>query len=428
LDYHQALKHLDGLINYEISPRAGSSGGLTLHKMRRVTELLGDPQHAYPSIHITGTNGKGSSGRMIEALLTEMGLRVGLYSSPHVFSPTERIRVAATQIDEADFGSAIGDIARLVAATDLESLTWFETVTAAAFLHFANEAVEVAVIEVGMLGTFDATNVIDASVAVLTNIGLDHTDGSEGWWQSVAKEKAGIVKPGARVIVGEPSLELTELLHAASPAAICAPEVLSNDVAVGGRLVDIKTSRSTYSEVFVSLRGAHQGQNSAVAIAAVEEFFAAPIDPQIVQEALSMVTLPGRMEVVARSPLVLLDAAHNPPGALALGRALREEFGAINRRFLVFGMQTGRDPKEVLEALDVTYFDLIVTCTAPTARGVSARTLSDVARSLNVSSEAIVDVATAMDYALHQAEDHDLVVVAGSVTVLAAARSVVADL
>ena len=220
MDYLEALDHLDRLINYEVQPRAGAIKGLSLDKMQQVMEILGDPQHACAAIHITGTNGKGSTARMIESLLASMGLRVGLYTSPHVSSPCERIRVAAVELDQPTFGQAIGDIARLVEVAELGPLSWFETVTAAAFLHFANEAVEVAVVEVGMLGRFDATNVVDGQIAVITNVGRDHTDGAPGWWRRIAEEKAGIVKPGASVVIGETTPELAEIVAALSPAVV----------------------------------------------------------------------------------------------------------------------------------------------------------------------------------------------------------------
>ena len=428
MDYREALDHLDRLINYEVQPRAGAIKGLSLDKMLKVMEILGDPQHACAVIHITGTNGKGSTARMIESLLDAMGLRVGLYTSPHLVTPCERIRVGAAELDRSTFGQAVGDIARLVEAAELEPLSWFETVTAAAFAHFANEAVEVAVVEVGMLGRFDATNVVDGQVAVITNVGRDHTDGAPGWWRRVAQEKAGIVKAGSSVVVGENTAELSEIVAAQSPASIVTPALLSNEVAVGGRLLSIETPRTTHSDVFLGLHGAHQGHNAALAVCAVEEFFDAPLSSEVLGEAFGSVEAPGRLEVVHRSPLMLLDAAHNPPGAQALARSLEEDFGGFNRRFLVFGIQAGRDPAEVLGALDAANFDLLVTCTAPTPRGVAARALCETAVSLGARAESVADIATALDFVLDQADDEDLIAVAGSVTVLEVAREFAAEL
>lgn len=428
MDYQEALDHLDGLINYEVQPRAGAIKGLSLDKMLNVTAILDDPQHACPAIHITGTNGKGSTARMIESLLGAMGLRVGLYTSPHLVTPRERIRVGATELDEPTFGQVVGDIARLVEAAELEPLSWFETVTAAAFAHFANEAVEVAVVEVGMLGRFDATNVVDGQVAVITNVGRDHTDGAPGWWRRVAQEKAGIVKEGSSVVLGESTAELAEIVAEQSPATILNPTLLSNEVAVGGRLLSIQTPRTTHSEVFLGLHGAYQGRNAALAVCAAEEFFNAPLGSDVVEEALGSVEAPGRLEVVHRGPLMLLDAAHNPPGAEALARSLDEDFRGTNRRFLVFGIQDGREPAEVLGALGAASFDLVVTCAAPTPRGIAASALRDTAVSLGARAEAVADVTTALDFVCGQADDEDLIVVAGSVTVLEVARTFAAEL
>ncbi len=428
MDYREALDHLDRLINYEVQPRAGAIKGLSLDKMLKVMAILGDPQDACGVVHITGTNGKGSTARMIESLLGAMGLRVGLYTSPHLVTPCERIRVGGAELDQQTFGQAIGDIARLVEAAELEVLSWFETVTAAAFAHFANEAVEVAVVEVGMLGRFDATNVVDAQVAVITNVGRDHTDGAPGWWHRVAREKAGIVKAGSAVVVGESTAELAEIVAAQSPASIVTPALLSNEVALGGRLLSIETPRTMHSEVFLGLHGAHQGHNAALAVCAVEEFFDAALSSEVLEEALGSVEAPGRLEVVHRGPLMLLDAAHNPPGAEALARSLHEDFGGVNRRFLVFGIQDGRDPAEVLGALGVAGFDLLVTTTAPTPRGVAANALRDTAVSLGARAEAVADIHTALDFVLDQADDGDLIVVAGSVTVLEVARQFAAEL
>ncbi len=420
--YRQALNYLDGLVNYEAQPRAGAVTGLSLAKMQKLSAYLDDPHESYPSIHITGTNGKGSTATMIEALLTSMGLRVGTYCSPHISSPTERIRLVGEQIDEATFAELIGQIAALVQETEFEPLTWFETITAAAFLHFANEAVHAAVVEVGMLGTFDATNIIDASVAVITNISRDHTDGKPGWWYRIAEEKSGIVKEGATAILGESTPELTEVVTARSPKSISVPQVLSNEVALGGRLITVKTPRGLYDQVFVGLHGRHQGHNCALAIAAVEEFFDAPLDASVTEEALHQLTLRGRLEVGARSPLVLLDAAHNQGGATALAQALAEEFGVFEQRFLVFGMQDGRDPREVLAALDLVTFDFVVACTAPTPRGLDAAIIAAEAQSLGANVYIICDVGAAVEFALGQATSEDQIVVAGSVTVLEIAR------
>lgn len=452
MDYGEALAYLEGLINYETQPRAGRTEALSLHNIRALTELCGSPQHSYPVIHITGTNGKGSTARMIEALMAGMGLKVGLYTSPHLASPCERIRVACEDIDESAFGEVVGYVRHLSEVAKLDRPTWFETVTAGAFWHLANEAVDVAVVEVGMLGRFDATNVADGQIAVITNVGLDHSDGLAGWWQRIAHEKAGIVKAGATAILGEPTSELVNIVAREAPAKLIVPKgplvepivggaddsrrpdnysnielqefgMEANEVAVGGRLLNIEGVRATYDNVFLSLHGSHQGHNCAVALAAAEEFFEAPVPADVVEEAFGSLGVPGRLEVVGRSPLVLLDAAHNKPAAQALAQAIQEDFAGIGQRHLVFGAQDGRNPAEVLEALSASSFDSVVVCTAPTARGIPAGVLRETLATMRVECEAIADVEGALAYALGQASEEDVVVVAGSVTVLEAARN-----
>ena len=431
MDYLEALDHLDSLINYETTPRAGAIEGLALEPMAAFMGALGDPQRSFPVIHITGTNGKGSTARMLESILTVMGLRVGLYTSPHLHEPRERIRIGGESIGEDDFAMAIADVVRVEEVQGLGPRTWFDTVTSAALLSFANEAVDVAVVEVGMLGRYDSTNVVQADVAVVTNVGLDHTDGADGWRALVAAEKAGIVQPGRPVVVGERDAEVLAAVEAESPSVVVAMDrdygVTQNLLAVGGRLIDVHTPRARHEELFVRLHGEHQGANAATAIAAAEEFFDAPLTDEVITEAFDTVVVDGRLQVVHRSPLVVVDAAHNVPGAEALARAVEEEFGGGSRRFLVLGMQDGRSPAAVLAALDAASYELVVACTAPSARGVDAETLAAAAASVGARCDVIADVEGALDHAVSLAGPDDLVVVAGSITVVAAALTLADD-
>lgn len=428
MDYLEALDHLDSLIDYEKVPRAGAIEGLRLEPMQAFMGALGDPQTAYPVIHVTGTNGKGSTARMLESIFTVMGLRAGLYTSPHLQDPRERIRVGGESISEEEFGLAMGDVVRVEEVQGLGPRTWFDTVTSAAFLVFANEAVDVAIIEVGMLGRFDSTNVVHAEVAVITNVGLDHTDGAPGWRATVAAEKAGIVESGRPVVIGEGDPELLAAVEVETPSNVVAMErdysVVQNQIAVGGRLIDVRTPRALHEDVFVRLHGEYQGDNAATAIAAAEEFFDAALTAEVVTEAFDTVVVDGRLQVVHRSPLVLVDAAHNVPGAEALARAVEEEFGFGSRRFLVIGMQDGRNPVGVLAALDAASYELVVVCKAPTARGVNADVLAEAARTVGANVDVVADVEGALDHAISLAAEDDLVVVAGSVTVVGAALSI----
>ncbi|MEZ5243926.1 MAG: Mur ligase family protein [Acidimicrobiales bacterium] len=425
MDYLEALDHLDSLINYEAMPRAGAIEGLSLEPMQAFMGALGDPQLAYPVIHVTGTNGKGSTARMLESILTVMGLRVGLYTSPHLHEPRERIRIGGEAITEEDFALAIADVVRVEEVQGLGPRTWFDTVTSAALLLFGNEAVDVAVVEVGMLGRYDSTNVVRADVAVITNVGLDHTDGEPGWRVRIAEEKAGIIEPGRPVVVGECDAELLAAIEAESPGVVVAMDrdygVAQNLLAVGGRLIDVRTPRAEHEELFVRLHGEHQGANAATAIAAAEEFFDAPMTEEVITEAFDTVIVDGRLQIVHRSPLVVVDAAHNVPGAEVLAQAVEEEFGGGSRRFLVIGMQDGRNPVSVLTALDAASYEVVVACTAPSARGIDAEVLAAAAETVGARCDAIADVRDALDHAISLAADDDLVVVAGSITVVAAA-------
>ena len=286
MEFDEALARLDALINYETVPRAGAIEGLTLEPMQQLMSLLGDPQQAYPVIHITGTNGKGSTTRLMESLLQAMGLRVGTYTSPHLESVVERIRLDGESISADAFGESVGTVLTAIEASGREPMTWFETVTAAALLEFANEAVDVAIVEVGMLGRYDATNVVSAQVAVITNIGLDHSSGEGEWRRAIAAEKAGIIEPSSTLVLGELDESLRPIFLDEGPArAVVRGEAfdLSDDrLAVGGRLLGVRTPRGLYDEVFLSLHGAHQAENASLALTAVEEFFDSPLPDDVV--------------------------------------------------------------------------------------------------------------------------------------------------
>ena len=432
MEFDEALARLDALINYETVPRAGAIDGLTLEPMQQLMSLLGDPQQAYPVIHITGTNGKGSTTRLMESLLQAMGLRVGTYTSPHLESVVERIRLGGEPISADAFGEAIGTVLTAIEASGREPMTWFETVTAAALLEFANEAVDVAIVEVGMLGRYDATNVVSAQVAVVTNIGLDHTSGEGEWRRAIASEKAGIIEPASTLVLGELDESLHPIFLDEGPAqAVVRGEAfdLTDDrLAVGGRLLGVRTPRGLYDEVFLSLHGAHQAENASLALTAVEEFFDSPLPDDVVEEAFGTIIVPGRLEVVHRSPTIVVDTAHNVPGAAALAESIADDFGQGGRRYLVLGMQDGRVPVDVARALQVVNYQLVATCTAPTARGVDAETLADAVREAGGQADAVFDVESAFDHVYNQAEDDDLIVVAGSNPVVGIVRTLAEDL
>ncbi len=325
----KAVSWLDGHVNFEMLP-GGIRRPPSLDRMAALCRVLGNPESSFPVVHVTGTNGKGSTVRMASALLAAHGLAIGTYTSPHVHRLNERLAYDGQPISDLELAEI------LEALMDLESLlperpTWFELVTAAAFRFFSDRAVDVAVLEVGLGGTFDATNVARADVAVLTNVDLDHTDVLGSTRSAIARDKSGIVKAGSSFVCGAGDEEV----HAALvPACERAGDtwMIGRDYGVerallahGGRLVDIFTRQARYEGCYVSLLGAHQAMNAATAVAAVEAFFGRPGDDDLVRDVLGQVRVPGRMEILGRDPLLVVDGAHNPAGMRALGEALESD-------------------------------------------------------------------------------------------------------
>lgn len=427
MDYQTALDHLDAHINREAT--AGRVAGLSLEPIERLLTVLGDPQRAYPVIHVTGTNGKGSVGRMISALLVAHNLAVGTYASPHLERVNERLLWNLQPIENEPFAALIADVAELEPLSGVAP-SYFELLTAAALAWFAEIAVDVAVVEVGLLGRWDATNAVDGAVAVVTNVGRDHTDGVGDWRAAVAGEKAGIIKPGSFLVLGERDPELRPIFeappHRGTWAAGEDVEVVDDLPAVGGRVIAVRTPYGLVDDVFVPLHGRHQTDNAALAIAAVEAFFDRAVDPEVARQAFAAVTVPGRFEVVRRAPLVVVDAAHNPPGALATSETFHEDFTVAGRRTLVLGLLEGRDPDEMLDALDLRSFDLAIACTAPSPRAVPAADLAELAASRGAQVEVVTDVGDAVRRAIAVSTEDDAVLVTGSVYVAGAARSVLA--
>ncbi|WP_334143982.1 bifunctional folylpolyglutamate synthase/dihydrofolate synthase [Rhabdothermincola sp.] len=426
MDYAGALDYLDRHINREAT--AGRVGGLSLEPIRRLVGVLGDPQRAFKVVHVTGTNGKGSVARMVSALLVEHGLSVGTYSSPHLERINERLAWNLEPISDHDFAALITDIAELEPLAGVTP-SYFELLTAAALSWFAHSAVDVAVVEVGLLGRFDATNVVDADVAVITNIGFDHTDGVGDWRAAIASEKAGIIKPGSFLVLGETDPELREIFEREPHAGTWVRgedfDVEQDRVAVGGRLLDLRTPGGVIEDVFVPLHGRHQADNAALAVAAAEAFFARALDVEVVRAAFAGLTVPGRFEVLGHFPLVIVDGAHNPDGASALADTMNDEFDVGGRRILVVGMLAERDVGAMLDALDVGSADVLVACTAPSPRAVPAEVIAQIAqeRFAGLDVEVVAGVEAAVNRALAIASEDDVVLVTGSIYVAGAARA-----
>ena len=424
-----ALAYLDAHVNLETST-SRRAAARRLDRMRDLVGLMGDPQASYPVIHLTGTNGKGSTARMLTALLVEKGLSVGTYTSPHLERINERMAWNGDPIDDASFVEVIEAVAQLEDLLDSPP-THFEILTAAAYRWFADIAVDVAVVEVGLGGRWDATNVADGQVAAVTNVSLDHAEVIGPTLADIAEEKAGIVKPGSVVVLGETEPELVEIFTRAAFAAAAESvwlrgrdfDCTANDLAHGGRHIELVTPGARYPGLFLPVHGAYQGENAAMALAAAEAFFGAPLDPDVVADALARVTLPGRLEVVSRDPLLVLDGAHNPAGAARSTAAIEEAFAGRGGRILVVGMLVGRDPTEMLEAFDAGSARLVVACPPPSPRALPAAEVAAAARALGTDAEEAASVPEAVATALALASPDELVVVTGSLYVVGAARA-----
>ncbi len=413
----------------------------SLARVQALTGLLGDPQHAYRVIHVTGTNGKGSTSAMIESLLRATGLRTGRFTSPHVTSVNERITIDGEPISDERFDEVWREIEPLVGLVDEQqldgvSMTFFEIITCMAFAAFADAPVDVAVLEVGLGGTWDATNVADGDVAVITPIDLDHTHLLGDTVAAIATEKAGIIKPGAQAILaGQPVDAATVLLaRCAEVGAIAQREgldfgVLARQLAVGGQLVRLNGAEGPVDDVFLPLHGAHQAANAAQALAAVEAFLGLKaVNPEVVREAFAQVVFPGRLEVVRRGPTVVLDAAHNPHGARATAAALTEAFG-FNPLVGVVAVMADKDARGLLEVFEEVMNEVVVTSVASTSRGMPAEELGELAAEVFGAERVTVAprVDDALEAAVARAEAEGAgtpgVVVTGSVVLVGEARA-----
>jgi dihydrofolate synthase/folylpolyglutamate synthase len=364
----------------------------TLDRIEAFTELLGEPQRAYPVIHLTGTNGKTSTARMVETLLRGLGLRTGRFTSPHLESMTERIVVDGEALSDEEFVRAFNDVAPYTHLVDAEHdhpLSFFETIVGMAYAAFADAPVDVAVVEVGMGGAWDATNVADGAVAVLAPVAVDHEQYLGGSAAEIAREKVGIIKPGATVVTAlqEPDVARLVDARAAEVGATVVREgvdfgVRSRVAAVGGQQVTIQGLRGTYDDLFLPLLGAHQAQNAALAVAAVEAFVGGdePLADEAVRDAFAEMTSPGRLEVVRRSPTIVLDAAHNPHGATALVAAIEDAF-VFSPLIGVVGVMADKDYESLLTTLEPLLAHLVCTQNS-TARALPAGQLAEVARGI----------------------------------------------
>ncbi|MDQ1746630.1 MAG: dihydrofolate synthase / folylpolyglutamate synthase [Frankiaceae bacterium] len=413
-----------------------------LDRITDLLDLLGSPQRSYPSIHITGTNGKTTTARMIDALLQAFGIRTGRYTSPDLESVTERIAFDGVPIDPDRFTETYDDVApyaELVDSRHPDRVTYFEMLTAMAFAAFADAPIEIAVVEVGLGGRWDATNVVNAPVAVVTPVGLDHVGILGDTIEAIAAEKAGIIHAGATAVVAvQPEAAVAPLrARAAEVGATLRWQgvdfgVRQRTLAVGGQLLELEGLGGTYDGIVLPLHGAHQAGNASTALAAVEAFFGAGtgergrLDIDVVREGFAQVTSPGRLEVVRRGPTVLLDGAHNPAGAAALAAAIEEEFD-FERLVAVVAVLDDKDAAGLLGELEPVVDAVVVTAsTSPRALPVDA--LAEVAAEV-FGDDRVVAAARlddAIERALALAEAGPLggggVLVTGSIVTVGEAR------
>ncbi len=421
----------------EVSPQP------RLHATRRAMELIGDPQQMYGIVHLTGTNGKTSTARMIDSLLRAHGLRVGLMTSPHIRVLNERIVVDGEPVTDEVLAENFEDVSPFLAMVDAElvangeaPLTFFEALTVLTFAVFADAPVDVAVIEVGMGGEWDSTNVAHADVAVITPIDLDHVEILGPTIRDIARTKSGIIKPATRVVSASQREDAMEEILVAcdkneAPLAVLGRdfEVSQIHPGVGGQLVGIRGVVGVYADIVLPLWGDHQAENAALALAAVEQFLGGgerPLASEVVEEAFSLASSPGRLQVLAHHPTILVDGAHNPHGAAALSRSLTQFF-AFDPLIAVLGVLQEKDVTGIVEHLDAVVDRFVIT-QSRSDRAFAPEDLAEVVSRIAGPERIILapDVDAAIGAAAQLAGRDGGVIVTGSITLVAEATDVVA--
>ena len=405
-----------------------------LEPTRRAVELLGDPQKSYRVIHVTGTNGKTTTTRIIERILRELGLRTGRFTSPHLVRLNERMAIDGEPVGDQQLAEVWADIEPILAMVDAEleaagdtKLTFFEALAVLGFAVFADAPVDVLVLEVGMGGEWDSTNVADGDVAVFTPISIDHAERLGSTIAEIAKTKSGIIKPGAIVVSSEQPAEALAVLEAktaevAERIAVYGRdfEILDVEPDVAGQRFSVKTLTSDYRDLFLPLHGEYQAENAALAISAVEAFFGVSnrLFDDVLRVALADSTSPGRLQVVSRKPLTILDAAHNPGGAESLARAMKKTFGAP-KTIAVISILGDKDAHSLLQALKTTADTFVVTqSTSP--RAIEVTELEKIAK--EIFGESRVRSAEtpyrALELAKELVAENGAIVVTGSITLV----------
>ena len=425
MQFTEALAELEGRVPERMVP--------DLSRITALAGLLDNPQLTYPTIHVTGTNGKTTTSRLVTALACAHGLTTGLYTSPHLLSVTERIAVCADPISEDEFAEEYERLVPYLAAVDEkgERVTYFETLTALAYVWFSDKPVALGVFEVGMGGTWDATNLIAGDVAVVCPVALDHPE-LGATVAEVATEKAGIIKPGKTAVCREQPPEAlriiedrcaeyeTRLLLEGRDFALadCRP-------AVGGQFLSVRGLHATYDGLTLSLFGEHAARNATTAIVALEAFLERALSVDLVRKALARASSPGRLEVVARHPMVILDGAHNPAGAQALAQALAESF-AWDRLYLVMGVSANKDLDGIVAEL-APLADRAYAARSSSVRSGEPSRIAGALVAAGVATEECGSVGEALASARANAAEGDLILVTGSLYTVADARRALGD-
>ena len=430
MDFREAEGYLELAARYGIKP--------SLDRIRILCSKLGDPQLAYPSIHITGTNGKTSTARMVSSILQVGGRRVARYTSPHMQSVTERMCIDGRPLTEKEFASLLERIIPQVEETDRETgdpLSYFEITTAMAFLFFAKRKVDVGVIEVGLGGRWDATNLVDSRLQVITGVAMDHVAELGGTLREIAHEKAGVIKEGSTVISAVGEREALEVIRESCQEKRSDLRVFGRDfqllynltygIETGrvGQAIGVKGLMREYPEIFLPLLGEHQAVNAACAIAACEVYAGSrsALPASVVETGLRRVKSPGRLEVVSLHPLVLLDGAHNPEGASRLAHVIRNDLD-YDRLVLVIGILEDKDVRQILEILLPLASTVVVTQSAY-ERATPARAISDMVKGMGYDCVVVEKVAEALKFARTLASVDDMVCVTGSLYTVGEART-----
>ncbi|MGJ9413070.1 bifunctional folylpolyglutamate synthase/dihydrofolate synthase [Aeromicrobium sp. CF4.19] len=383
----------------------------SLERITALLDLLGDPQSAYPVVQLTGTNGKTSTARMIDSLLRSLDLRTGRFTSPHLASMTERICLDGEPLEQEAFVDAFADVAayaQIVDDSQQHPLSFFEMTVAMAYAAFADAPVDAAVVEVGMGGAWDATNVAKAQVAVITPIAVDHGAYLGRDAVAIAREKAGIIKPGSHVVIAEQEPEVMDVLvqRCIEVGATVLREgvdfgVADRLAAVGGQQISLQGVAARYDEVLLTLHGEFQARNAALALAAVEALTGShELDAELVRTGFGEVTSPGRLEVVRRGPTVIIDAAHNPHAIEAAVTSLREEF-TLSPLVVVLGVMADKEVEEIVRALEPVASHVVCTQNS-SDRCLPAAELGEIVEDL-LGDESMVSVVPRLDDALERA-------------------------